>query len=103
MDVNKFWVNRLGFNDDLNVVFSNGNSIYQYDWVIGKAPVLTSKYSLMPNSQVEHLFVDENFVIVSARAYYHDEFVDLLYRNLWVFTRRTTSWTNAFLTFSMPP
>jgi len=50
MDVNRFAINRLGFNDDLNVVFSNGNSLYQYDWVIGKAPVLTAKYGLMPNS-----------------------------------------------------
>jgi hypothetical protein len=50
MDVNKFAINRLGFNDDLNVVFSNGNNIYQYDWIIGNAPVLTAKYSLMANS-----------------------------------------------------
>lgn len=52
MNVNRFWVNRLGFNDDLNVVLTNGNSIYQYDWIIGQAPTLTTKYSLMPNSDV---------------------------------------------------
>jgi hypothetical protein len=50
MDVSKFRVSRLGFNDDLNVVFTNGNNIYQYDWVIGQLPVLTSKYNLLPNS-----------------------------------------------------
>lgn len=58
MDVNRFAINRLGFNDDLKVVFSNGNNLYQYDWIIGKAPTLTAKYSIMPNSEVENLFID---------------------------------------------
>lgn len=52
MDVNRFSVNRLGFNDDLNIVFSNANNIYQYDWIVGQPPTLTTKYSLMPNSDV---------------------------------------------------
>ena len=102
MDVNRFAINRLGFNDDLKVVFSNGNNLYQYNWIIGKAPVLTAKYGLMPNSDVEDMFVDENFIIISARAFYHDEFVDTQYRHIWVFTERTTSWTNAFATWSLP-
>lgn len=29
-DINRFRVDQLGFNDDLNVVVSNGNMIYQY-------------------------------------------------------------------------
>lgn len=102
MDVNRFAINRLGFNDDLNVVFSNGNNLYQYDWIIGKPPVLTNKYGLMPNSEVENLFIDEQFIVLSARAYYHDEFIDAQYRHIWVFTPRTTSWTNAFATWQLP-
>ena len=30
LDISRFWVDRLGFNDDLNVVASNGNTIYQF-------------------------------------------------------------------------
>jgi hypothetical protein len=30
MDVNRFRVDQLGFNDDLSVVLTNGNSVYQY-------------------------------------------------------------------------
>lgn len=50
MDVNRLAISRLGFNDDINIVLSNGNSMYQYDWIIGKPPTLIAKYSLMPNS-----------------------------------------------------
>lgn len=30
LDVTKFRVDQLGFNDDLNVVVTNGNTIYQF-------------------------------------------------------------------------
>jgi hypothetical protein len=38
---------------------------------------------------------------VSSRSYYNDEFVDTQYRNIWVFSKSTTSWTNAFASFAL--
>ena len=55
-DVTRFSLNRLGVNDDLTVVFSNGNHVYEYDWVIPNTPILKYKYALMPNSTIEHIF-----------------------------------------------
>ena len=50
LDINRFRVDQLGFNDNLNIVFSNENTIYQFEWDIPSAPVLVTKYNLIPKS-----------------------------------------------------
>jgi len=50
MDINRFRVDRVGFNDDLQVVATNGNTIYQYEWDVTTLPILIKKYTLIPNS-----------------------------------------------------
>jgi hypothetical protein len=52
MDVTRFRVDQLGFNDDLRVVVTNGNTVYQYEWDVTTPPKLINKYSLIPNSEV---------------------------------------------------
>ena len=68
MNLNKFRVDGNGFNDDLALVLSNDNTVYHYEWDLANAPNLVNKYTLMPFSEVEQLFVDYNFVIVKAKA-----------------------------------
>ena len=51
-DIYRFRVDQLGFNDDLNVVVSNGNMIYQYEWDVTTPATLVAKYTLIPNSSV---------------------------------------------------
>ena len=63
LDLTKFRVDHLGFNDDLNLVMSNENTIYQFEWDVTTPPVLTNKYTLIPKSTVNQLFVDFNYVI----------------------------------------
>jgi len=52
LDITKFRVDQLGFNDDLNLVMSNENTIYQFEWDVSTAPVLVTKYTLIPKSEV---------------------------------------------------
>lgn len=52
MNVNRFRVSQDGFNDDLTIIFSNENTVYQYKWDIMEAPVMVTKYSLMAGSVV---------------------------------------------------
>lgn len=52
LDITRFRVDQLGFNDDLNIVMTNGNTIYQFEWDVTTPPVLIHKYTLAPNSQV---------------------------------------------------
>ncbi len=72
LDLNRFRVDQLGFNDDLNVVATNGNTIYQFEWDLARPPTLTAKYTLIPNSQVNQIFVDYNFVIASVESVIND-------------------------------
>jgi len=52
----------------------------------------------MPNSEVEQIFVDYNFVIVLAWSKVNDERV----RRTWIFSRRTLSYLNAYNVFHSP-
>lgn len=58
MNVNRFYVEQNGFNDDLHLIISNDNTIYQFTWDVTVPPVLVNKYTLMSNSIVEDLFMD---------------------------------------------
>ena len=49
-NINRFRVDQLGYNDDLNVVFANDNTVYQYEWDVAASPALVTKYALMPGS-----------------------------------------------------
>jgi hypothetical protein len=98
LDINRFHVDQLGFNDDLNVVATNGNTIYQFEWDLAAPATLVAKYTLIPNSQVLQIFTDYNFVIASAESVINDELV----RRTWVFTRRTLSYLNAYNVFHAP-
>ena len=98
LDINRFRVDQLGFNDDLNVVATNGNTIYQFEWDLSMPATLVAKYTLIPNSQVRQIFTDYNFVIASVDSVIDDELV----RRTWVFTRRTLSYLNAYNVFHAP-
>ena len=98
MNVNRFVVEQNGFNDDLHLVFSNDNTIYQFVWDVTVPPVLVTKYALMANSVVEDLLVDESFVIAQVLETVNGE----KERRTWIFSRRTLSYTNAFGSFKEP-
>ena len=100
-DVTRFSLNRLGVNDDLTVVFSNGNHLYEYNWIIPNTPILKYKYSLMPNSTVEHIFNNEHFVVVSAWSSVSGDKEPVTYRKIWVFSHLSTSYFNAYATFDI--
>lgn len=98
LDLNRFRVDQLGFNDDLNLVMTNGNTVYQFEWDLTVPATMVAKYTLVPNSAVEQIFVDYNFVIVLASSVLDEQ----LSRRTWVFTRRTLSYLNAYNVFHSP-
>lgn len=58
MDMYRFKVDRIGFNDDLYLVMTNGNQIYTYEWDNINPPKLVQKFGLMAGSLVEQLVCD---------------------------------------------
>jgi len=99
LDINKFRVDQLGFNDDLNLVATNGNTIYQFEWDVTTPAKLVAKYNLIPNSIVREIFVDYNFVIASVDS----EIDETVVRKTWIFTKRTLTYLNSYNVFPAPP
>lgn len=97
LDATRFRIDQLGANEDLYLIISNGNTAYQYDWDLLGQPTLTTKYSLMPQSQVEKIFVDYNFVIVQSLH----NISNTIHRKVWVYTRYTFSYTHAYASFDV--
>lgn len=64
----KFRVDRIGFNDDIYLVMTNGNQIYTYSWDVMNPPKLIQKYGLMGGAYIEQLVCDTDFIIITARA-----------------------------------
>lgn len=68
MDMYRFKVDRIGFNDDIYLVLTNGNQIYSYEWDNINPPKLIQKYGLMSGAYVEQLVCNTEFVIITART-----------------------------------
>lgn len=69
MDMYRFRVDRIGFNDDIYLVMTNGNQIYTYEWDNMNPPKLIQKYGLMAGTYVEQLVCDTEFIIVTTNAH----------------------------------
>lgn len=77
---------------------ANDNTIYQYEWDAPSPPSLVYKYALIAGTVVEELLVDANFVIVQGTSLIDDKYDE----KIWVFSRRTPSYTHAFGAFDTP-
>ena len=51
----------------------------------------------MSGSEIEQLVVDENFVIIQSKAIVDDQYE----RKVWIFSRRSPSYTHAFGSFDV--
>lgn len=99
MDMYRFKVDRIGFNDDLYIVLTNGNQIYTYEWDVINPPKLIQKYGLMAGAYIEQLVCDTEFIIITARSVVDGE----VQRKHWIFSRSSSSYTHAFNVFDAPP
>ena len=88
----------MGFNDELHVVVANQNVVYQYEWDASHTSTLVNKYVLISGSEVEQLVVDANFVIIQSKALIDDQYD----RKVWIFSRRSPTYTHAFGSFEAP-
>lgn len=98
MDMYRFKVDRIGFNDDLYIAMTNGHQIYTYEWDIVSPPKLVQKYGLIANSYVEQLVCNTEFIMILSST----EIDGVFRRNHWIFSRRSTSYTHAFNIFDAP-
>ena len=82
----KFGVYSDDLQDELIIALANKHSIYEIDWHAINRPVLINKYSIMENSTVKQIFLNDRYLIVQASA------MD----NTWIFTKGSRTYLNAY-------
>ena len=81
-------------DDKFELALSNEDVIYEVDWSDIENPYMISKYSLMPNSTVTQIFLNNRFVFAQANS--KSASGDINYHYTWVLTRGSRTYTNAF-------
>lgn len=64
----KFAVYSDDYQDELIIALANKHSVYEIDWHVLTKPVLINKYSLMENSNVKQIFMNDLYLIVQSSA-----------------------------------
>lgn len=94
---NRFTVYSNNLDDTFELALANSYSVYEIDWSELDAPKLLNKYSLMPNSKVNQIFLNNRFLVVNSVTNFNET---SLYNYTWIFTRGSRTYSNAFLTIS---
>lgn len=93
----KFGVYSDDLQDEVLIALSNKHSIYEIDWHNPRNPVLINKYSLMENSKVKQLFINDQYVIVQSTAdAYNSTQPKFEIDYTWIFTKGSRTYTNAY-------
>ncbi len=79
-------------DDHFELALANSHSVYEIDWTNINEPRLINKYSLMPDSKVSQVFLNERFVFIQAQS------VDsnVTYNYTWIMNRGDRTYTKAF-------
>lgn len=79
-------------DDKFELALANDHKVYEIDWSNIEDPILLTKYSLMPDSVVRQVFLNERFVIVLSSAYV----ASTQYNYTWILSRNDRTYTKAF-------
>lgn len=71
--------------------------MYEIDWHVLTKPVLINKYSLMENSNVKQIFMNDRYLIVQSSAdAYNSTNPKFEIDYTWVFTKGSRTYLNAY-------
>ena len=80
------------------LALANEHSIYEFEWRDSSNAVLKNKYSLMENSKVQQMVINDRFVVVQSKANAADAENagnDVEYDYTWIFTKGSRTYANA--------
>lgn len=93
----KFAVYSDDYQDELIIAVANKHSVYEIDWHVLTKPVLINKYSLMENSNVKQVFMNDRYLIVQSSAdAYNATNPKFPIDYTWVFTKGSRTYLNAY-------
>jgi hypothetical protein len=64
----RFGVYSDDLQDELILAVANKHSVFEIDWKNFNKPTLINKYSLMSNSDVKQVFLNDRYLIVQSTA-----------------------------------
>jgi hypothetical protein len=80
-------------DNHIEIAISNGHSIHEVDWTDLESPRLLNKYSLLPDSSVSQIFLNERFIFVRSSS---SDSTSAIYDYTWTFTRGDRTFSRAF-------
>jgi hypothetical protein len=93
----KFGVYSDNLQDQLVIALANKHSVYEIDWHIMSKPTLINKYSLMENSNIKQIFLNDRYLIVqSAADAYNATNPKFEIDYTWVFSKGSRTYLNAY-------
>lgn len=64
----RFGVYSDDLQDELIIAVANKHSVFEIDWKNFNKPILINKYSLMANSDVKQVFLNDRYLVVQSTA-----------------------------------
>jgi hypothetical protein len=93
----KFGVYSSNQDNQFLLVLANSHAIYEVDWTNQIQPLIITKYSILAESRVDSLAVNDKYVIVQSEGNVTArDGSQVLYNTTWVFTRGSRTYTNAY-------
>lgn len=83
-------------DNHIELALANTHAVHEVDWTDLEDPRLLNKYSLLPDSEVRQVFLNDRFVFVRSKALNGDK----VYNYTWTFTRGDRTFTRAFTVMS---
>lgn len=84
-------------DNEFLLVLANDHAIFEVDWTNQIQPYLVTKYSIMEQSYVRSLWVNEEYVVAQIEANVTDsKNVTIPYHSTFVFGRGTRTYLNAY-------
>lgn len=96
----RFGVYSNNLDDAFEIALANSHSIYEIDWSVTSKPVLMTKYSLLPNSYIEQLAINEDYVVVQSYTQSNSSGLLTTYNYTWIFNRGDRTYSKAFQVIS---
>lgn len=92
----RFGVFSNNLDDAFEIALANSHSVYEIDWSRTVYPVLLTKYSLLPDSTIEQVALNQNYLVVQSFSKVNTSSGPVVYNYTWIYNRGDRMYNKAF-------
>ena len=92
----RFAVYSYNLDDAFEIALANSHAVYEINWSRTSTPILLTKYSLLPDSVIEQVALNEYYMIVQSYTKVNTSSGMQQYNYTWIFNRGDRSYNRAF-------